>query len=247
MFINRDFYDLRIKFYHIKRMGWVTSLRNGPTGVGYTFECLLNKKEDNLQLPDFKSIEIKTLKYFSKRKIHLFNATPESIFFSPIKRILNKYGYPDSNYPEYKVFNISVNAIEEKRVGYNYLTLKVDRNKRKIFLHARTSKNIKNNLNIFWSFEYLDNILKTKLSNLAIVWSCYKKVDNKDMFFYTKMDLYKYTNIDNFIDLIEKGLISITFKISFYKSEERFGQLYDKGTDFSIYEKDIGYLFEKLN
>ena len=31
-------------------MGWVTSLRNGPTGVGYTFECLLNKKEDTFYL-----------------------------------------------------------------------------------------------------------------------------------------------------------------------------------------------------
>lgn len=245
--LNSDFYELYKRFDDIRKLGWIKSLRNGPTGVGYTFECLLNKKEDNLQQPDFKSIEIKTIKYFSKRKIHLFNATPEYVFFSPIKRILQKYGYPDKNYPEYKLFNISVNAVEEKRVGYNLLKLNVDWDHRKIFLCARTIYNKKNDLNIYWSFDYLDNIIKNKLANLAIVWACYKKENACDMFLYAKIDFYKYTNIDNFIKLIEDGLINITFKISFYKSEERSGMIHDKGTDFSIYEKDIKLLFNKIS
>ena len=142
--LNNDFIDLKNKFDQIKKMGWIVSLRDGPTGVGYTFESLLSKCEDNLQLPDYKSIEIKTIKYFGKRKIHLFNATPKSIYPFTTTRILKYYGYPDKDYPEYKVFNISVNAIEEKKVGYNYLKLRVDRKKRKIYLCSRSiyNKNI---------------------------------------------------------------------------------------------------------
>ena len=242
-----DFYELEKKFSKIKSMGWINSLRRGPTGVGYTFETLLNKPEDNRQLPDFKSIEIKTLKYFSKRKIHLFNATPESFLFSPIKTVLNNLGYPDKDYPQYKVFNISLNAVRETKVGYNYILLKVDKKKRRIYLFSRTIRNEFCKLNLFWTFDYLDSIIRKKMENLAVVWSCYKNENNIDMFHYTKIDFYKYKDIDCFINLIEMGLVEITFKISIFKDKERFGRIHDRGTDFSIYEKDLCMMYDKIN
>lgn len=244
--MKNDFYDLNNKFNQIKKMGWIVSMRNGPTGVGYTFESLLNKKENNLRKPDYKNIEIKTLKYFSKRKIHLFNATPEPILFNPIKKIVKKYGYPDKDYPYFKVFNISIDAINEKMVGSNCFRLLVDRKKRRIYLFIRNLYNKSVDMDFYWSFDYLDSILNEKLSNLAIVWSCYKKEFNHDMFYYAKIDYYKYTNIENFIHLIEQGLITITFKVSIFKDNERLGKIHDRGTDFSIYEKDIPSLFEKF-
>lgn len=42
------------------------SLREGNIGIGYTFETLIDKKEDNLPLPDFNGIEIKTKLGYSK-------------------------------------------------------------------------------------------------------------------------------------------------------------------------------------
>ena len=58
--MEKNFNSLYFRFLRIKQLGWIKSMRKGPTGVGYTFEELLNKKEDHLPLPDYKGIEIKT-------------------------------------------------------------------------------------------------------------------------------------------------------------------------------------------
>ena len=54
------------KFQNLKKQGFVKSLRKGPTGVGYTFETLLELKENNLALPDIDGIEIKAHRDNSK-------------------------------------------------------------------------------------------------------------------------------------------------------------------------------------
>ena len=41
-------------------MGYVVSLRNGNTGIGYTLETLLGLEENNLKTPDFGDIELKS-------------------------------------------------------------------------------------------------------------------------------------------------------------------------------------------
>ena len=153
----------------------------------------------------------------------MFNATPEPLLFNSIYTIVKRYGYPDKDYPNYKVFNISINAVDEKQVGNNCLRLFVNRKKRKVYLLVRNIFDRSVDMDYYWSFDYLD------------------------MFFYTKIDYYKYTNIENFILLIEKGLIEITFKISIFKDKERLGRIHDRGTDFSIYEKNINLLFEKID
>ena len=61
-----DFYELYKNFMRIKKMGWIRTMRNGSTGVGYTFESLLNKNEVSFNVPDFGDIEIKTKRYFTK-------------------------------------------------------------------------------------------------------------------------------------------------------------------------------------
>jgi len=40
--------DLKEKFEFIKNLGFVQSKRNGPTGIGYTFESLLGIGENKL-------------------------------------------------------------------------------------------------------------------------------------------------------------------------------------------------------
>ena len=70
---------LKSKFFSIRNMGWIKSMRNGPTGVGYTFESLLGKCEDSLACPDFYGIEVKTHRKNSKSNINLFNCNPIGI------------------------------------------------------------------------------------------------------------------------------------------------------------------------
>lgn len=39
-------------FYEIKNKGYIKTMRNGPTGVGYTLEYLLGINENNKAKPD---------------------------------------------------------------------------------------------------------------------------------------------------------------------------------------------------
>ncbi len=243
--MEKKYLELYKKFDRIRKLGWIESMRNGPTGVGYTFETLLNKKEDNIRQPDFNNIEIKTMKYFSKRKIHLFNLTPESNSTYTIKSIVNSFGYPDKTYPKYKVFNVSINTRVPTIIGYKKFRLKVDKENKKILLIATSIFGVKKKLNVYWNFDKLEEALLQKLQYLAIVKACTRKNKEKELYYYTRIDFYKLKSFDYFIDLIEKGIITITFKIGIKKEPEKFGQIHDKGTDFSILEKNIELLFEK--
>lgn len=91
-------------FENIKNTPFNRSLRNGSTGIGYTFENLIHKKEDSNYLPDFKGIEIKTKLGYSRSPIKLFTLVPKFNGESPIKYILNNFGYPDKNNKNLKAF-----------------------------------------------------------------------------------------------------------------------------------------------
>lgn len=51
--------EIKRRLTAIKNMGYVKSLRNGPTGIGYTLETLLEIDENNISSPDFGEIELK--------------------------------------------------------------------------------------------------------------------------------------------------------------------------------------------
>ena len=60
------------------------------------------------------------------------------------------------------------------------------------------------------------------------------------------MDIYKLKNFDTFINLIDLGVIEITFKIGVHKSGSKLGKVYDHGTDFSIKASNIELLYDKI-
>ena len=243
--MQKKYLNLYKKFDEIRQIKWIKSMRKGPTGVGYTFETLLGKNEDNKQLPDYDEIEIKTMKYFSKKKIHLFNCSPESEDEQMIQKIIEKLGYPDKEYPEYKVFNISINAKNSTYLGYKKLQLIINYKEEKIVLEAKTIFGKKINIDLFWSFKTIENIIMNKMKKLAIIKACSKKINNEEYYYYTRIEFYEIKKFEEFIKLIEKGIITITFKIGIWKVEEKFGKIHDRGTDFSIQEKDIELLYNK--
>lgn len=58
--------EIRKKLTAIKKMGFVKTLRKGPTGIGYTLETLLEIDENNISSPDFGEIELKAQRYINK-------------------------------------------------------------------------------------------------------------------------------------------------------------------------------------
>ncbi len=72
-----DSIEFKKIFDEVKKTGWVKSLRKEDTGVGDTFEKTIGKDEENLPIADYESIEIKTTRKYSKKRIHLFNTVPD--------------------------------------------------------------------------------------------------------------------------------------------------------------------------
>lgn len=246
--MKNNFKELEKQFNIIKNKGWIKSKRNGSTGIGYTFENLLGKEEENFFIPDFKNIEIKTMRKYSKGQLHLINITPDGDFLFPIKRILEILGYPDKENPEYKVFNTAANGKEFTNIGY-YKRIKLIANEKEEKLELiATNNNLENlNLNVSWSFALLKERLDLKLKYLAIIKADTKFTDKTEYFHYNQIKFYKLKSFDTFLSLIEKGYITVTFKIGVFKSGKRIGQIHDRGTDFSIKEKDIELLYEKCD
>ena len=89
--MKQSIIDLNKEFQRIKSMGLIESKRKGATGIGYTFECLLNKQEESFDIPDYKGIEIKTKYIYSRGKIHLFCAAPDGDYLFENKRLVEKY------------------------------------------------------------------------------------------------------------------------------------------------------------
>ena len=63
---------------------------------------------------------------------------------------------------------------------------------------------------------------------------------------YHEILFYRIKDFNVFLELIEKGIIEITFKIGTHKSGTKIGKVYDHGTDFGIKPSNLELLFDKI-
>ena len=140
--IENEIIELNKKLFKIKREGWHKSVRKGPTGIGKTLETLLDKEEDRKSLPDYKHFEIKAKKYGSKSYTTLFNLTPKNDSDkNEIKRLVEKYGYPDKVLKNKKVLQNEIYFTNKTLIGNRYyfkLTIK----KEKLYISVYYKNNI---------------------------------------------------------------------------------------------------------
>ena len=126
--------ELKSLFYIVKSKGWIERDTNNLGSIGHTFKKLLNIQTNELELPVFGEIEIKTKNKYSFSYTTLFCCTPTGPHFHEVERLKDLYGYPDSKLKEYKVLNTSIYSKYKNKVGKNYyFKLKVDKKKQKIF------------------------------------------------------------------------------------------------------------------
>lgn len=220
---------------------WIESVNKGNGSCGLTLEKILNIQKNNFEVPDYCGIELKT-KYSKKEsKITLFHATPDSYLFE-IKRLVNTYGYINPN-ENFKRFAIKLNTKRIKRMGEYIFTIKVNKIKKSIILKIYNTNFDLIDENISWSFDLLKSKLERKLSYLAFFHADRYYELQKVYFKYKDVCFFKLKSFDDFIDLINKGYIDITFSISCYVGNYRTGMIYDHGTSFSINEVDLNKLF----
>lgn len=224
---------------------WIESKSKGNSAVGITLESLLNKETENFEIPDYKGIELKAKCSKRESYITLFSATPDSYLFQ-IKRLQQKYGYPDSDLPQFNIFNLSIYGNKKIKANNHYFKLYVDRKNKNIVLRIYNKQKELIDEETKWSFDILKEKLERKLNYLALVHADRKFEHNIVYFKYKDITLYKLNSFDNFLWMIENGMIKVTFRIGVYKNNYRYGNIYDHGTAFSINERDITRLFDEI-
>lgn len=247
--MKKEILDLYEKFVDIKERGWIKSIKNGNNGVGLTFEHLLGIQQNELEIPDYNGVvEIKTKRKTSCSYIILFSCTPTGPNYHEVEMIKNRYGYPHKLLPQYKVLNNSVYGNRKNKIGCNfYFKLDVDRVSKKIYLIVYDKNKIEIEKSTYWDFDILEEKLNRKLKNLAVIKAYSKKEEFIEWFKYSDFQVYSLKSFDKFIELIEKGIIRLNFKLNIKTKGEKLGQIHDHGTSFDILEKDIPKLYNKYN
>lgn len=228
-------------------MGWIKSLRNGPTGVGYTFETLLGLSENSIPFPDYCDIEIKTHRKSSNSLINLFNYNPIGDNSYQLKYIYERYGYPSKKDANIRVFNISLYCNYRKSLSNRFsLTLSVCREQEKLFLEVYDIDGKLYERNTFWEFSNLKDKLYGKLSYLAYITVSNKFINGQEFFRYDNICFYKLRNFETFLCLLEQGKICISFKVGGHIITDFPWQIDSHGTSFCIKCRDLQLLYSKF-
>lgn len=246
--IQNTINQLKKEFERISRKGYIKGIYNSLSSIGRTFENELNLPMNKECIPDYYGIEIKTRRTYSKSAITLFTAVPDGDEPKEIERLKNTYGYPYKKDKNHKCLYVDVygNKLTFGGMKYQY-KLDVDKKNKKVYLCVCNRQGKLLERKVYWTFKYLENKLLTKLSYLAIVnvWPTEKQGWN--YFKYYKITFFKLKGFDFFLKLLENGIIKITFKIDIYTDKDNYGKTYDHGCGFSIKEKDIIKLFDKID
>lgn len=239
--MKENFEILRKKFNEIKNVGFIEPLRKGSTGIGYTFESLLNKKEDSICNPDYNGIELKTKFGYSKSPMTLFNCVPKRNNESAINYILESYSW--QKYNDINVFIFSNEVYSKKSIKkYNYsYKLYVDYLGKKVVMKSYYKNCFKEDI-CYWDFKELEKKLKIKLKYLAIIHAYPYRIKNKLYYKYLKMNTYKLKNFFEFLKLIEEDKIQVKFYIK--RNADNF--IDNHGVSFRINNDYIEELFTKL-
>lgn len=233
--MNKNYEELKNLFENIKSLGWVETHRKGNTGIGKTFEDLLEKKEDNLSLPDFKDIEIKSQRTATNSMITLFTKSPD--YPTSVNTILREnFGNTSSKYNNKKILHTTINAKDfNTHISGNNFKILIDRNFKRLVLQVQDNKTKEIIYeNAYWSFENIQKALEHKLKYIAIV-SANEKIENsKNYFKFTDIMLITGITLEKFLEALENGDIFIDIRIGVYNSGKNKGKTHDHGTGFRI-------------
>lgn len=236
--------ELLEKLKIIAGQGWITSLRAGPTGVGYTLETMLGISANNSRAPDYKGIEIKAGRANSSGKqssrTTLFSKTPDwsrSLVHNGLE-LLDSYGYRDSRgrLQLYCSLNNKPNTLG------HFLKVQED----DLILHAMHQSSgieVPANKVLLWDMDQLRSSLAEK--HKETFWVKAKVNRNslgEEIFHYTEVIHTKGPLLGNMVEMFKLGGIELDYLIhEKFRDGRRSSR--DHGYLFKIWQKNMGDLF----
>ena len=235
-----------IKQFHIIAMKkWIKSVNKGLGSIGYTFEKELGKKPDCLYFPDYYGTEIKCTGRYSRYPITLFTTAFDGPAFPEINRIIDKYGYPDKNYPDKKVLFANISCLDKTLISSNYqFQLEIDELEEKIYLCVYDFYGKFVERQSFVYFKTLYDHLNLKLNHLVVVYASKKVINDEKYFRYYKIEIYQLKSFEIFLSLLKEGLLKVSLIARVSKSGVDVGRHRNKNLVFMLKKTDIIKLFD---
>lgn len=99
----------------LSEKGWIQSNRSHNTGIGKTLEDHLGITENNIALPDFGVMELKSQRLNTLSMMTLFTKSPEGITNAEIRE---RFGYPDPEFPKIKILHQTISSGKINGMGF---------------------------------------------------------------------------------------------------------------------------------
>lgn len=245
---NEIIVELIEKFKDISSKGWITSRRSHNTGIGKTFEDLLDKEEDNLSEPDFKGIEIKTHRSRSSSYTSLFTCAPDGPKPQENTRLREKFGKSEDDNPNLKVLHTSMFADRKNTYLNQYqFIIDIDRENERLYILVYDMNNNIIEKTTYWTFEVLNKCLCQKLKTLAFIAGDSRiSSSGVEEFNYKKLGIYKFKSFEKFLHALENGIIMVDLRIGVYKSGNNIGKTHDHGTAFRIKAENLEDIYDLI-
>ena len=238
--------DLFIRdFNKVRDMGFTESRRSNSTGIGKTFEDLIGVAENNAKEADLHGFEIKSQRNLSGSYVTLFTKSP-TLPKSANTHLRMSYGSFDSEHPDVKVLHTSIfhGRYNTHTAGAKF-SLRVNRQESKLYVLVQRDDGTIDD-SVYYSFDNIKNAL-AKIENLAFVSADTRRnAEGKEEFNFTSAIIYyDFISFENFLDLVEEGVIMYDVRIGAYKMGANRGKTHDHGSGFRIKKNDMQRLYRK--
>lgn len=219
--------DFVERMKEIKRLGFVPTLRKGPTGVGYTLETMLDIDENNIALPDLDSAELKATRENSSSLITLFTFNKKAWQTPPLEAIRD-FGSYDSNGRKGMYYTVT------PQFNSANLFLSIDDNH--ILVSHKSGKCI-----LKWPIDSVLQKFKEKVKRLILVHAKVEERDGREFFFYYKAKLMEDISEEILRNAIIDGIICVDLRLHEKETSAR-----NHGTGFRVLEKNFNSIYTSI-
>lgn len=233
--------DFIREYRKICSLGWITTHRKGPTGIGKTLEDLLGIPENNIDGPDFGDYELKSCRLNSNSMLTMFTRAPQPAKANTYLRL--KYGYSSGAYDnDEKVLHSTLSADRFTPIADTGHKLKISCDTNGLFIVSEAGAE-----KVFWSRDALKKCFMKKYKNKFVYAKAHSRgTGAAEQFQFVEAYEVSGFDYDGFINLLEEGRIYIDLRIGQYHDGPKKGKTHDHGTGFRIKEIDQPRLF-KIN
>lgn len=220
------------KLQTIKDGGFVKTHRPNDTGVGKTLEDLLEIPENNLQIPDVGTVELKSKRVDSNSMLTIATKAPQPKGAN--KALFDKAKYPD-RYGNF-VLHSTVYGSKPNPQSLQILVLK-----------ERLTADNKYKVDVYWPLTVLDDVLTSKSGKIVLVFAQTKgkPKTTEESFNYTEAYLLEGLSIKKLEQAVKTDKLKIDFRMGTYRSGKNKGKPHDHGTAFRINKRDFLELYDR--